>query len=147
MVCCFLGVLVKAKQKGYIDKLKPILQRMVEKGIYFTESGFRQKSSTKQQERKIEIALIKSHFSKRNFKSWKSDFFRLGDCPGNFQQGRRCTQSFNESMNLRSRRKRTWHLKESEIGRFTSSRFITTKALRRSCSSIRRYSFHLIDFG
>ena len=33
-----LGVLVKAKQKGYIDELKPILQRMVEKGIYISQS-------------------------------------------------------------------------------------------------------------
>lgn len=33
-----LGVLIKAKQKGYIDELKPILQRMVEKGIYISQS-------------------------------------------------------------------------------------------------------------
>lgn len=33
-----LGVLVKAKQKGYIDELKPILQQMVEKGIYISQS-------------------------------------------------------------------------------------------------------------
>lgn len=40
-----LGVLVKAKQKGYIDELKPILQRMVEKGIYISQSlGFGRKA-------------------------------------------------------------------------------------------------------
>lgn len=33
-----LGVLIKAKQKGYISELKPILNRMVEKGIYISNS-------------------------------------------------------------------------------------------------------------
>ena len=33
-----LGVLIKAKQKGYIDELKPVLQRMVENGIYISQS-------------------------------------------------------------------------------------------------------------
>lgn len=32
-----LGVLIKAKQEGYIDKLKPILQQMVENGIYISQ--------------------------------------------------------------------------------------------------------------
>lgn len=29
-----LGVLIKAKQKGYIDKLRPLLEKMVQEGIY-----------------------------------------------------------------------------------------------------------------
>ena len=33
-----LGVLIKAKQKGYIDELKLVLQRMVENGIYISQS-------------------------------------------------------------------------------------------------------------
>lgn len=33
-----LGVLIKAKQKGYINELRPILQRMVESGIYLSQS-------------------------------------------------------------------------------------------------------------
>lgn len=33
-----LGVLIKAKQKGYIGELKPVLQRMVENGIYISQS-------------------------------------------------------------------------------------------------------------
>lgn len=33
-----LGVLIKAKQKGYIDELKPILKRMVENGIYISNN-------------------------------------------------------------------------------------------------------------
>ena len=33
-----LGVLIKAKQKCYIDELKPILQQMVENGIYISQS-------------------------------------------------------------------------------------------------------------
>ena len=33
-----LGVLIKAKQKGYINELKPILNRMIEKGIYISDS-------------------------------------------------------------------------------------------------------------
>lgn len=32
-----LGVLIKAKQECYIDELKPILQRMVENGIYVSQ--------------------------------------------------------------------------------------------------------------
>jgi predicted nucleic acid-binding protein len=32
-----LGVLVKAKQKGYVDELKPLLLRMVENGIYISQ--------------------------------------------------------------------------------------------------------------
>jgi predicted nucleic acid-binding protein len=32
-----LGVLIKAKQNGYVDKLKPILQMMVENGIYISQ--------------------------------------------------------------------------------------------------------------
>lgn len=32
-----LGVLIKAKQERYIDELKPILQRMVENGIYISQ--------------------------------------------------------------------------------------------------------------
>ena len=35
-----LGVLIKAKQEGYIDKLKPILQRMIENGIYISQGLF-----------------------------------------------------------------------------------------------------------
>lgn len=31
-----LGVLIKAKKKGYIDELKPILQLMVKNGIYLS---------------------------------------------------------------------------------------------------------------
>ena len=33
-----LGVLIKAKQKGYIDELKPILHQMIEHGIYLSNS-------------------------------------------------------------------------------------------------------------
>lgn len=33
-----LGVLIKAKQKGYIHELKPILQRMTDKGIYISKN-------------------------------------------------------------------------------------------------------------
>ena len=33
-----LGVLIKAKQKGYINELRPMLQRMVESGIYLSQS-------------------------------------------------------------------------------------------------------------
>ncbi|MCM1125383.1 MAG: DUF3368 domain-containing protein [Lachnospiraceae bacterium] len=33
-----LGVLIKAKQKCYIDELKPILQQMVENGIYISQN-------------------------------------------------------------------------------------------------------------
>jgi predicted nucleic acid-binding protein len=32
-----LGVLIKAKQNGYIDELKPILNRMIENGIYISQ--------------------------------------------------------------------------------------------------------------
>ena len=32
-----LGILIKAKQKGYIDKLKPILYQMVQNGIYISQ--------------------------------------------------------------------------------------------------------------
>jgi predicted nucleic acid-binding protein len=32
-----LGVLIKAKQKGYVKELKPILYRMVENGIYISQ--------------------------------------------------------------------------------------------------------------
>ena len=31
-----LGVLIKAKQKGYVDELKPILYQMVQNGIYIS---------------------------------------------------------------------------------------------------------------
>lgn len=33
-----LGILIRAKQKCYIDELKPILQRMVENGIYISQN-------------------------------------------------------------------------------------------------------------
>ncbi|MDE6662117.1 MAG: DUF3368 domain-containing protein [Lachnospiraceae bacterium] len=33
-----LGILIKAKQSGYIDALKPILQRMVESNIYISQN-------------------------------------------------------------------------------------------------------------
>lgn len=33
-----LGVLIKAKKEGYISELKPILNRMIEKGIYISDS-------------------------------------------------------------------------------------------------------------
>jgi predicted nucleic acid-binding protein len=33
-----LGVLIKAKQRGYVDELKPILYRMMENGIYITQT-------------------------------------------------------------------------------------------------------------
>lgn len=33
-----LGVLIKAKQNGYIDELKPVLQQMVENGIYISQN-------------------------------------------------------------------------------------------------------------
>ena len=33
-----LGVLIKAKQKGYIDELKPILHQMIDHGIYLSNS-------------------------------------------------------------------------------------------------------------
>lgn len=33
-----LGVLIKAKQEGYVKELKPILQQMVENGIYISQS-------------------------------------------------------------------------------------------------------------
>ncbi len=32
-----LGVLMRAKQEGYIDKLEPVLRQMVEKGIYLSQ--------------------------------------------------------------------------------------------------------------
>ena len=32
-----LGVLIKAKQKGYVDELKPILQQMIENNIYISQ--------------------------------------------------------------------------------------------------------------
>lgn len=32
-----LGILIKAKQKGYINELKPILEEMVEKHIYLSD--------------------------------------------------------------------------------------------------------------
>lgn len=32
-----LGVLIRAKQEGYIDKLEPVLRQMVEKGIYLSQ--------------------------------------------------------------------------------------------------------------
>jgi predicted nucleic acid-binding protein len=32
-----LGVLIKAKQNGYVDKLKPMLQMMIENGIYISQ--------------------------------------------------------------------------------------------------------------
>lgn len=31
-----IGVLIKAKQEGYIDELKPVLYQMIEKGIYIS---------------------------------------------------------------------------------------------------------------
>ena len=31
-----LGILIKAKQEGYLDELKPILYQMVESGIYIS---------------------------------------------------------------------------------------------------------------
>ncbi|MDD6811034.1 MAG: DUF3368 domain-containing protein [Lachnospiraceae bacterium] len=33
-----LGVLIKAKQEGYVDELKPILYQMVQNGIYISQS-------------------------------------------------------------------------------------------------------------
>lgn len=33
-----LGVLIKARQEGYVDELKPILQQMMENGIYISRS-------------------------------------------------------------------------------------------------------------
>lgn len=33
-----LGVLLRAKQQGYIDRLEPILRQMIEKGIYISQS-------------------------------------------------------------------------------------------------------------
>lgn len=33
-----LGVFIKAKKEGYISELKPILNRMIEKGIYISDS-------------------------------------------------------------------------------------------------------------
>jgi predicted nucleic acid-binding protein len=33
-----LGVLIKAKQRGYVDELNPILHQMVENGIYISQS-------------------------------------------------------------------------------------------------------------
>lgn len=33
-----LGVLLRAKQEGYIDRLEPVLRQMVEKGIYISRS-------------------------------------------------------------------------------------------------------------
>jgi predicted nucleic acid-binding protein len=32
-----LGVLIKAKQSGYVDKIKPMLQMMIENGIYISQ--------------------------------------------------------------------------------------------------------------
>lgn len=32
-----LGVLIKAKKEGYIEKLKPLLQQLVENGIYMSD--------------------------------------------------------------------------------------------------------------
>lgn len=33
-----LGVLLRARQMGYVDKLEPVLRQMVEKGIYISQS-------------------------------------------------------------------------------------------------------------
>lgn len=33
-----LGVLLRAKQQGHIDRLEPILRQMIEKGIYISEN-------------------------------------------------------------------------------------------------------------
>ena len=33
-----LGVLIKAKQEGYVEALKPVLQQMIEHGIYISNS-------------------------------------------------------------------------------------------------------------
>ena len=33
-----LGVLLRSKQMGYVDKLEPVLRQMVEKGIYISQS-------------------------------------------------------------------------------------------------------------
>lgn len=33
-----LGVLLRSKQRGYVDKLEPVLRQMVEKGIYISQS-------------------------------------------------------------------------------------------------------------
>ncbi len=33
-----LGVLLRSKQRGYVDKLEPVLLQMVEKGIYISQS-------------------------------------------------------------------------------------------------------------
>jgi predicted nucleic acid-binding protein len=33
-----LGVLIKAKQQGYVEELKPILYQMVENGIYISQN-------------------------------------------------------------------------------------------------------------
>lgn len=33
-----LGVLIKAKQEGYVDELKPLLYQMVKNGIYITQN-------------------------------------------------------------------------------------------------------------
>ncbi|MCH5254116.1 MAG: DUF3368 domain-containing protein [Lachnospiraceae bacterium] len=33
-----LGVLIKAKQEGYVNELRPILSQMVEEGIYISQS-------------------------------------------------------------------------------------------------------------
>jgi predicted nucleic acid-binding protein len=32
-----LGVMIKAKQNGYVDRLKPMLQMMIENGIYISQ--------------------------------------------------------------------------------------------------------------
>lgn len=32
-----LGVLLRSKQMGYVDKLEPVLRQMVEKGIYISQ--------------------------------------------------------------------------------------------------------------
>lgn len=33
-----LGILIKARQKGYVEELKPILDQMVQNGIYISQS-------------------------------------------------------------------------------------------------------------
>lgn len=33
-----LGVLIRAKREGYIDEIKPVLDQMIEKGIYISHS-------------------------------------------------------------------------------------------------------------
>lgn len=62
--------------------------------------------STKQQERKIVVALIEAIFLREILEEWLFSFRRMF---GKLSEGKRCTQRFKESM--KQRRQQTWYLR------------------------------------